>query len=69
MAVLSWDISEINDTDYDGASLTFKRVRPMFDGVIDWIDASFATTLSDADCKTAVKSRMTTLWFTRDSEI
>ena len=69
MAVLSWDIQEITETDnYNHESETQKMVRAKFDGVTK-LDASLPTTTSDADCKIEIKNRMTVLWYTWDSEV
>lgn len=69
MVQLSFDIDTLTEVDYDGSNTDYKSVVPLFDGVRDGFHISFPTTTTDADCKTAVKAKMTEKWVTRDTEI
>ena len=69
MTQLSRDISTVSETDYDWNSIEYKKVSPLLDGKCIKFNNSFETNVSDWDCKTTVKSDMTWLWYTRDTEV
>jgi hypothetical protein len=70
MSELSFTIESIEEQDYNGDTITNKMVRPSFDSVeYTAFGSSFPTSTSDADCKTSVKTAMTSKGITWDTEI
>lgn len=69
MSVLSRCVMEITETDYNGDPVTYQRIRPKFDGVIDWFHTSYPIWYDVEIAKTEIKAEMTTAGVTWDSEI
>jgi hypothetical protein len=62
-------IQTIDDTDFDGNSISFKDVRTFLDGVDTNVGSSYPAATSDNDIKTEIKSKLTSLGYTWDNEI
>lgn len=66
---LSWLIESITELDYDGISATVKQITPLFDGEKSARTYIRATTETDVDAKTAIKTDLTDKKYVWTSEI
>lgn len=69
MSTITIIIENQTNTDYDGVNETLKVLSANIDGVnLPEIDTR-EDTMSDADCKTAYKSLLTSIGYTWDNEL
>lgn len=69
MSELAITIEIIIDEDYDGVEETVKELCGSIDGVAVEPQMTFEDSVSDADCKTAFKAKLTELEYTWTTEV
>jgi hypothetical protein len=69
MSTLSITITTENNTDYDGNAESIKKASATLDGVSIIDTYSIASSVSDADVKTAFKAKLTEKGYAWDVEI
>lgn len=62
-------INTIEDTDFDGNSISYKKVNSTFDGKCSCITTTETTTVSDDDCKINHRAKLTAIGFTWKSDL
>jgi hypothetical protein len=69
MKELSRQIETVQDTDYDNVAVTYKKITPVFNGVVDGFVCSYPDNYDIATAKDEIKAKMTAIGIVWDTEV